>query len=315
MLAIERVATMDALEALTDEEREALLLSPFQVLAHVGGADGKVDQKEREALRTALSEIRVHGVAAVVFRSALDDFDAFAAKALAQPGLDPLRAVAAVLDAHFDPMDSEALKDALIHAGERIAEASGGVLGFGSRVSGEEKIALREVGRALRRHSRRSLLAGRPSFSSILVPLDGTHHSEAALKPAAEIADRFGARVTVLQVATSLEDISQMVALDGFVTPAAVEVMVEAEEAERREASAYLQTVCAAVGGKDWSAVVREGHAQTVILEEAERVDADLIVLASEGRSVIGRIFDPSVGEYVVRHAKVPVLLIPVGHD
>jgi nucleotide-binding universal stress UspA family protein len=306
---------VDSLDTLTDEERHALLLSPFQVLAHVGGADGKVDQKEREALLSGLRGLKVEGIAAALFRSALDNFESFVERALAQPGLDPLRAAAAILDSRFEPAEAEAVKDALIQLGERVADASGGIFGLGSRISGEEKVALREVGRALRRHSRRSLMAGRPSFSSILVPLDGTHHSEAALKPAAEIADRFGAKVTVLQVATSLEEISQMVALDGFVTPTAVEVMVEAEEAERREASAYLQTVCAAVGGKDWSAVVREGHAPTVILEEAERVGADLIVLASEGRSVIGRIFDPSVGEYVVRHAKVPVLLIPIGHD
>jgi nucleotide-binding universal stress UspA family protein len=91
--------------------------------------------------------------------------------------------------------------------------------------------------------------------------------------------------------------------------------MVEAGEAERGAAESYLAQVSTAMGGADWTPVVREGDPATVICDEAERAGADLVVMASEGRSVIGRIFDPSTAEAVVRRSKAPVLVIPVGHD
>lgn len=49
----------------------------------------------------------------------------------------------------------------------------------------------------------------------------------------------------------------------------------------------------------------------SVIYREAQRWQADLIVIGTHGRSGFSRLFLGSVAEGVVRMAMVPVLLVP----
>jgi nucleotide-binding universal stress UspA family protein len=59
--------------------------------------------------------------------------------------------------------------------------------------------------------------------------------------------------------------------------------------------------------------LVWEGEPGDSILEAARAEDADMIVLGSHGRGPIGRLLLGSVSRHVVRHAKVPVVVVP--HD
>lgn len=58
-------------------------------------------------------------------------------------------------------------------------------------------------------------------------------------------------------------------------------------------------------------AVARPGVALDVILEEAERFQTDLIVLAASGRSRVARFFVGSTADRVIRRAGCPVMVIP----
>lgn len=60
---------------------------------------------------------------------------------------------------------------------------------------------------------------------------------------------------------------------------------------------------------------VAEGVAFEVILAEAERVGADMIVLGTHKRGLLRRLFEGSVAKRVAFDASVPVLLVPVGRD
>jgi len=55
---------------------------------------------------------------------------------------------------------------------------------------------------------------------------------------------------------------------------------------------------------------VREGAASAVILEVAREFDADLIAMASHGRTGFRRFLMGSVAEQVLRDAEVPVLVV-----
>jgi nucleotide-binding universal stress UspA family protein len=57
--------------------------------------------------------------------------------------------------------------------------------------------------------------------------------------------------------------------------------------------------------------VVRPGQPLAVVLEEAERFEADLIVLAASGRSRVARFFVGSTADRVIRQASCPVLVVP----
>jgi len=53
------------------------------------------------------------------------------------------------------------------------------------------------------------------------------------------------------------------------------------------------------------------GQALSVVLEEAERFGADLIVMAASGRSRVARFFVGSTADRVIRQSSCPVLVVP----
>jgi nucleotide-binding universal stress UspA family protein len=59
----------------------------------------------------------------------------------------------------------------------------------------------------------------------------------------------------------------------------------------------------------DYAIVVDDGHPAAVIVEKAERYDADLIVVGSLGHSGVRKLVLGSVATQVVRHAHCPVLV------
>lgn len=63
--------------------------------------------------------------------------------------------------------------------------------------------------------------------------------------------------------------------------------------------------------GLDVEFGVHPGVAISVVLEEAERVSADLIVMAASGRSRVARFFVGSTADRVIRQAPCPVLVVP----
>jgi nucleotide-binding universal stress UspA family protein len=56
---------------------------------------------------------------------------------------------------------------------------------------------------------------------------------------------------------------------------------------------------------------VGPGQASLAVLEEAARIKADLVVMASSGRSRVARFFVGSTADRVIREANCPVLVIP----
>ena len=56
--------------------------------------------------------------------------------------------------------------------------------------------------------------------------------------------------------------------------------------------------------------LVVEGEAKQVILDEADRIDPDLIVLGSRGYGTFQRLLLGSVSNAVAQHAKCSVLIV-----
>ena len=129
----------------------------------------------------------------------------------------------------------------------------------------------------------------------ILVPLDLTPIGEAKLPVAEEQARAFGAEVILLHVLP--ED------------AAAAEGGVSTSEASAR---AYLDTIAARMHAKDIQArpLIRMGPVDAVIVELAREERVDLIVIGSNTRTGLSRIFLGGVAEAIVRKAPCPVLLV-----
>jgi nucleotide-binding universal stress UspA family protein len=90
------------------------------------------------------------------------------------------------------------------------------------------------------------------------------------------------------------------------------QMMTEVHKAAQDTSIAALRAVAERhAAGLDVEFEARPGVPLSVILAEAERHSADLIVLAASGRSRVARFFVGSTADRVIREANCPVLVIP----
>jgi nucleotide-binding universal stress UspA family protein len=140
------------------------------------------------------------------------------------------------------------------------------------------------------------------SHRRVLVALDGSPSAEAVLRFLLEIAGPLDMTVVLLRV---LEPVPPVM-LEG------VRRMVEDVASRRRDAEEYLAPIAAALRarGVDVSWQVRRGRPAEEILAAACESSADLIAMATHGRTGLGRLLFGSVAEAVLRQAPVPVFMI-----
>lgn len=147
-------------------------------------------------------------------------------------------------------------------------------------------------------------------FRSILVPLDGSELAEQALPLALSIAARAGAELTLLQV-VPLPD--EPLPLEGVLL--SVDEQLELLQANARE---YLKDVVrrlqtAAPEEVRTLRVKRDtgvGEAALSIVDYATAVRADLIVMATHGRSGLSRWALGSVTDRVLQLGEVPMIIV-----
>ena len=143
--------------------------------------------------------------------------------------------------------------------------------------------------------------AGQPraakTIKVILHPTDFSVHSEAALGVARWLARDHGARLIILHVAP-LE-----VVLDG----------TTAAEVDPRSDRDALYALKKRVDGPDLEqpveTILKRGYPAPGIIETAEEVGCDLIVMGTQGRTGLSRLLMGSVAEYVLPKANCPVLV------
>jgi nucleotide-binding universal stress UspA family protein len=127
-------------------------------------------------------------------------------------------------------------------------------------------------------------------FKTILVPLDGTAQSAAALPLARALARVSNSRVVLIRVAAS--------------------------PAEREEAEAYLRRVAEELARSELTVTTTVSigvDVGTQILWQVREQHADVVIMATHGRSGIQRAVMSSVSESVMTDSPAPVLLVRPG--
>lgn len=133
---------------------------------------------------------------------------------------------------------------------------------------------------------------------TILHPTDFSERSTHALQLACSLARDHGARVVVLHVLAP-PAVAYGEALTSY-----------AEEAERRAAEEKLNRLQLPDPAISLERRLTEGEPAERILQVAEEIHADLIVMGTHGRTGLSRLLMGSVAEQVVRQAPCPVLTI-----
>ena len=143
------------------------------------------------------------------------------------------------------------------------------------------------------------------AYQNILVPVDGSETSYAAVAQAAELAKAFGGKITVVQV----------LALDPYIAAEYISATQTNDLIERARTSVLKTLEEAAAKFSDLGIPVEakllEGQVvHREIIREAETSKADLIVIGSYGRTGLKRLFLGSVAQSVLGEAHIPVLVV-----
>ncbi len=143
-------------------------------------------------------------------------------------------------------------------------------------------------------------------FKNIVVPLDGSETSEKAIQAAAQFEHAADTKLHLVHV----YDESAAYAPIGMYDAYAYEVSAQVDDQAIKSGRDYLKKVAeeSAVDGLEISAHFEIGEPADEILKLAEKVDADLIVMTTHGRSGFERWAMGSVTERVLHHAQCPVL-------
>ncbi len=146
-----------------------------------------------------------------------------------------------------------------------------------------------------------------PFPRKVLVALDGSALSESVLPRVLEWLGRDEAEIALVEIVLPLEAV-----VPAYV-PDSAQFGRELGEARQSEAEAYLHTVARGLVAQGWSArtEVRSARQPAMgILAFAHAWGADVLALATHGRSGIARAVLGSVADKVLRSADRPVFLL-----
>jgi nucleotide-binding universal stress UspA family protein len=145
-------------------------------------------------------------------------------------------------------------------------------------------------------------------MKNILVPTDFSDFSRLALDYAITIAQTFKANIILIHV-TPEKELDSIRQISPYLEPGRIEELLKGRESEdRKRLNEFIPPE--KKKGIETAAIHRVGTPFLEIIKVAKEKEADLIVMATHGRSGLSHILFGSVAEKVVRKSTCPVLSI-----
>jgi nucleotide-binding universal stress UspA family protein len=149
-------------------------------------------------------------------------------------------------------------------------------------------------------------------FKKILICLDGSKLAEVILPYAIEQARHFESELVLFRAFSESQTIS-------LAMPGMPGVPIDSQRVDRqlvedeKEVTGYLKSLAEKTQAETNLTVSYDsalGSAGPAIVEYCEKQGVDLIAIATHGRSGPGRVVLGSVADFVIRHSRLPILLI-----
>ncbi len=149
---------------------------------------------------------------------------------------------------------------------------------------------------------------GRPAMN-LLVATDFSTHGMAVLETARRLGESLGAKIWVIHVVTP------PAGFKSYGTGPRTDR--DQTAADIREEHRLVQEAAAAMrsAGLEATGLLVEGPPAKTVLEEAARLEVDMIIVGSHGRGAVFRALLGSVSSGVIRQATCPVLVVPVARE
>ena len=145
-------------------------------------------------------------------------------------------------------------------------------------------------------------------YKRIAVAVDGSKTSDKALREAINLAGEMGARILLLHVCEEMPVMWEPGGINMMPTQDIMQAIAEAGKALLEKHAKQVAGQGVAVETK--LAETYGGREGGIISEEAQKWNADLLVLGTHGRKGMEHLLMGSVAEGVTRTASMPVLLV-----
>ena len=142
-------------------------------------------------------------------------------------------------------------------------------------------------------------------YATILVPLDGSQRAERILPHVEALAQRCKSTVILLQVIDPMTTVMPFRGGGPVLAPTLLDEYT-------KNSQHYLSGLQTKLRAKqlEVKSMIKIGAPVTTILEMAEQENADLIAMASHGRTGLARVFYGSVTAGIMQQVDRPLLLI-----
>lgn len=140
------------------------------------------------------------------------------------------------------------------------------------------------------------------SLNKILIAVDSSEFSIAAARKGLDLAYQLNANAALLYVVDTSKAMGNV---EAGISPQEALIVL------KKEAEQTLDELAAMYSGRAPLKFMPEGHPSQDIIKTAETWGADLIVIGTHGRTGLVHLLVGSVAEYVMRHSKVPVMVVP----
>ncbi len=151
----------------------------------------------------------------------------------------------------------------------------------------------------------------REMIKKILVPIDGSKHSDRALDYALDLAEKYSADIQLVSVAQPVVATGPMFLTQPILPPTSTAIYVkEIEAAHKKMLSEALKKAKESKPNIKVSKKLVNGRPADKIVEIANEGNFDLIVMGSRGAGGIKEFFLGSVSDRVADEARCPVLLV-----
>ena len=143
-------------------------------------------------------------------------------------------------------------------------------------------------------------------FHNILVSVDASRHSDAALTEAIDLAQSGNARLTILTAVTKATN---------WTPTAAAAAGALGPELEREAAETLSRAVDRVPASIPVTKILTHEPIRSALSKQLETGKYDLLVMGSRGRGALAASLLGSVSHYALNHGQVPVLIVHASGD
>ena len=146
-------------------------------------------------------------------------------------------------------------------------------------------------------------------FIKILCATDLSAPSNEAVKKAIQLAHQYNSKIVMLNVHEEFMTKEEMGMLRVSVDAMKLEIETIALKAKKE-----MIEVIKKLHAEDIQVeyIIKEGKSNQVICQEAERIEADLIIMGVSEKNIISNFIFRSTASFVIEHVEIPVLVVPL---